>query len=79
MREVISHTTAAFLNLRRLPASLDIHQVAALLGRHPDHVPMLVKGGLLKPLGNPAANAVKQFAAKDILEKADDVKWLDRV
>jgi len=73
MPEIISNAAAAFLNLRRLPAAL------ALLGRRPDHVPILVKAGLLKPLGDPAPNAVKQFAATEIEERAKDVKWLGNV
>src|SRR5688572_27328238 len=77
-RELIPHSTAAFLNLRHLPARLDVEQTAALLGHHPDHIPILIEGKLLKPLGNPSKNAIKWFASCDILEKCRDAEWLDR-
>lgn len=37
-RELIPQSPAAFLNLRHLPARLDVEQTAALLGHHPDHI-----------------------------------------
>lgn len=76
-KELISKTAATFLNLRHFPACLDVDQTAAMLGRHPDHIPILVDGGFLEPLGDPPKNAVKLFAASDILEKAADVDWLN--
>ena len=36
---------------------------------------VLVANGLLKPLGNPTANAVKYFARVTLQELSDDVKW----
>jgi len=77
-RELISLRKAAFLNLRQFPAYLDVEQTAVLLGRHPEHIPILVEGGFLEPLGNPPKNGVKLFAACSILEKTKDVKWLDK-
>jgi len=77
-RELISLRKAAFLNLRQFPAYLDVEQTAVLLGRHPEHIPILVEGGFLEPLGNPPKNGVKLFAACTILEKSKDVKWLDK-
>jgi hypothetical protein len=76
-KELISRSAATFLNLRHFPACLDIDQTAAILGRHPDHVPILVEGGFLQPLGDPPKNGVKLFAACEILEKAADVAWLN--
>jgi len=42
-------------------------------------MPVLVSAKLLKPLGNPAQNATKYFATKDLLELTRDEKWLHRV
>jgi len=77
-RELIPQSTAAFLNLRHFPARLDVEQVAALLGHHPNHIALLVEGRFLKPLGNPPKNGVKLFAASDVLAKAKDLEWLDK-
>src|SRR4051812_35901967 len=77
-RELISLRKATFLNLRQFPAYLDVEQTAVLLGRHPEHIPILVEGGFLEPLGNPPKNGVKLFASCTILEKSKDVKWLDK-
>jgi hypothetical protein len=75
---LISSTEAAFLNLQHLPACLTAEQTAALLGRRPEHIPILVEGGFLKPLGDPPKNGIKLFATCDLREKMQDVKWLDR-
>src|ERR1044072_8359826 len=77
-RELIPQSIAAFLNLRRLPARLDVEQTAALLGHHPHHIALLVEGRFLKPLGNPPKNGVKMFATSDLEAKANDVEWLDK-
>lgn len=77
-RELIPQSTAAFLNLRRLPARLDVEQTAALLGHHPNHIALLVEGRFLKPLGTPPKNGVKMFAACDVESKAKDSEWLDK-
>ena len=77
-RELIPQSAAAFLNLRHLPARLDVEQAAALLGHRPDHIAILVRCKMLKPLGDPAANAPKMFALCEVLEKANDRDWLDK-
>ena len=41
------------LNLRRLPAMLNIQQTAVLLGLAEHDVPVLIGVGLLKSLGDP--------------------------
>ena len=76
--QLISASEAAFLNLQQLPACLNVEQTAALLGRRPEHITILIKGEFLKPLGDPPKNGIKLFAACDILEKSKDVKWLDK-
>ncbi len=77
-RELISLRAAAFLNLRRLPASLDVDQAAALLGIHRDGIRLLIEQRLLEPLGNPPQNGVKMFLSADVLERANDRKWMHR-
>ena len=42
-------------------------------------MPVLVTARLLSPLGNPAPNSVKYFAAADVLELAKDRTWLAKV
>ena len=41
-------------------------------------IPVLIAGKLLKPLGNPAPNAMKWFAADTVEELRHDLKWLSR-
>jgi hypothetical protein len=53
-------------------------QAASLLGFMAHDIPILVKEGLLRPLGNPPGNAVKYFAASEIVQHADDQNWLSR-
>ena len=77
-RELISQRAATFLNLRRLPASLDVEQTAVLLGVHRDSIRLLIEEGLLEPLGNPPQNGVKMFLSADVLERASDRKWMHR-
>jgi hypothetical protein len=62
----------------RLPARLNVVEVAMLLGFSVDDVPKLVSADLLEPLGKPKQNSVKYFSSADILEKANDPKWLNK-
>jgi len=41
--------------------------------------PILVAARLLKPLGNPPTNSVKFFAARELLEQAQDRAWPAKV
>ena len=61
------------------PARLTVEQAAWVLGCQPHDVPILVAARLLKPLGNPAPNAIKFFATLEVLELAKDRSWLARV
>ncbi len=65
--------------LGQLPARLTAEQAAWALNCQPHDVPALVHARLLKPLGNPAANAVKFFSTADVLENAKDRAWLVKV
>jgi hypothetical protein len=76
---LIASQARDLLNLRRLPAMLTIAQTAVLLNRGEHDIPVLVRAGLLKPLGAPPPNAVKFFATVEVLELADDRHVLDRI
>jgi hypothetical protein len=66
------------LNLRRLPARLTTEQTSRVLGFQPHDIPVLVRCGMLKPLGAVGRNSVKYFASNDVSQKSEDRKWLDR-
>ena len=65
--------------LGQLPARLTAEQAAWVINCQPHDVPILVAARLLKPLGNPAANAIKFFAASELLELSKDRSWLVKV
>lgn len=50
-----------------------------MLNCQPHDVPILVAARLLKPLGNPAANGIKFFAASELLKLVEDRAWLVKV
>ena|SRR5882724_738606 len=66
----------ALLNCRRLPGRLNTSEAALLLGFHEHDIAFLIAAKLLLPLGRPAPNAPKYFAAVDIAERASDSEWL---
>jgi hypothetical protein len=66
----------ALLNCRRLPGRLNTSETALLLGIHEHDIAPLIAAKLLVPLGKPAQNAPKYFAAVDITARADDRGWL---
>ena len=76
--ELVCNKMAQLLNLIRLPAMLTVDQTAALLGMVPKHIPILVAARHLKPLGKPARNGGKWFAAVDIEALAKDRDWLEK-
>ena len=65
--------------LGQLPARLTAEQAAWVLNCQAHDIPILVSARLLKPLGNPQANAVKFFATADLLEAGKDRAWLVRM
>ena len=66
----------ALLNCHRLPARLNTSEVAVLLGFQEHDVATLVLAKLLTPLGKPAPNAPKYFAAIEVLACAENRDWL---
>lgn len=77
--DVITGRAKDLLNLRRLPSRLGVIDAAILLNIGEHDVPVLIKVGLLKPLGNPPANAIKYFCTADLLDYAADRKWLSQM
>ena len=68
----------SILDARRLPARLTSEQTAVLLGFQPHDIQALIRAKLLKPLGAPAHNAPKHFAACEIEARAADPDWLNK-
>jgi hypothetical protein len=66
----------ALLNARRLPGRLNTSEAALLLGFQEHDIALLVAAKLLAPLGKPAPNAPKYFAAVQVAERASDCEWL---
>ena len=65
-----------FLSLPTLPGRLNPSEAAWRLGFEPHDIPILIRVGLLKPLGRPPASSVKYFASIEIEELKRDAKWL---
>jgi hypothetical protein len=61
-----------------LTGRLLAEEAAAILGFKKHDIPILIRAKLLKPLGNPARNAVKYFAAVEIEQLAHDAEWLSK-
>ena len=55
-----------------------MNHIAVLLGFSESDIPILIAGGLLKPLGKPAPNAPKFFARVEIERCAENVDWLNQ-
>jgi len=64
------------LNCRRLPGRLNTSEAALLLGFQEHDIAALVAARLLVPLGKPARNGPKYFAAVEIAERASNAEWL---
>lgn len=62
----------------RLSARVNAAQAAQFLGMQPEDIPILVRAKLLRPLGTPPPNGSKYFAARRLMELANDEKWLAR-
>jgi hypothetical protein len=68
----------SILFVPRLPARLDVNQVADILGFLPREIVILLKEGLLKPLGKPAQNGHKFFCTTEVSALAENREWLDK-
>ena len=63
---------------QRLPARLTGEQVGHLMGFTLHEVSLLMRLGLLRPLGRPAANGHKYYPAVEIETFSRDRDWLDK-
>ena len=63
---------------RDLPERLDVAATAGLLGFAEHDIGILMASGKLTPLGDPAPNAPKWFAAVEIIRLAADKEWLHK-
>src|ERR1035438_9329423 len=63
---------------RGLPGRLDVAATAKLLGFAQHDIQILLGAGKLQPLGEPAPNAPKWFAAIEVIRLAADREWLNR-
>ena len=63
---------------RNLPARLDVVATAKLLGFTESDIQVLMAVGKLTPLGDPAPNAPKWFAAVEMMRLAVDQDWLHK-
>jgi hypothetical protein len=68
----------SLLLLSHLPARLIPEKVAEILGFSPYEISVLMRTGLLKPLGKPAPNAHKYFCAAEVVELSYNRDWLDK-
>ena len=68
----------ALLNCRRLPARLSTGEAAVILGFQEHDIAVLISAKFISPLGTPAANAPKYFAAVEIVSLSGDREWLSR-
>jgi hypothetical protein len=66
----------AFLNCRRLPARLNTSETALILGFQEHDIAVLIAAHMLDPLGKPAANGPKYFAAVQVQILAENAEWL---
>jgi hypothetical protein len=61
-----------------LPARIDVTQTAKLLGFAEHDIPILMAARKLIPLGEPATNAPKFFAAVEVIQFTMDKEWLHK-
>lgn len=78
MTEDLKHATLATWAARNLPARLDVAATARLLGFAEHDIPILMAVRKLTPLGDPAPNAPKWFAAVEMVRLATDEDWLHK-
>jgi len=78
MNDVVLQTAMATWAARNLPARLDVAETAKLLGFALHDMQILMASGRLTPLGDPAPNAPKWFAAVEMIRLAGDHEWLHR-
>ena len=57
---------------------IDVRQAARITGFAETDMPVLIRGRLLRPLGNPGPTAPRFFSAVEVRELAASRDWLDK-
>lgn len=78
MNDSVMQTAMATWAAKDLPARLDVTETAKLLGFAVHDMQILMAVGKLTPLGDPAPNAPKWFAAVEMIRLAADQDWLHK-
>ena len=78
MTDDVMQTAMATWAARNLPARLDVTESAKLLGFAVHDMQILMAMGKLTPLGEPAPNVPKWFAAVEVIRLATDRDWLHK-
>ena len=78
MSNDVLHAAMATWAARDLPARLDVAETSKLLGFAEHDIQILMAVGKLTPLGDPAPNAPKWFAAIEMIRLATDQDWLNK-
>jgi hypothetical protein len=63
---------------RGLAGRIDVATTAKVIGFAQHDIPILMAAGRLEPLGEPAPNAPKWFAAIEVIRLAVDLDWLNK-
>lgn len=71
-------TAMATWTARNLPARLNVSETSKLLGFTESDIQVLMTTSKLTPLGAPAPNAPKWFAAIEVILLAADREWLHK-
>jgi hypothetical protein len=78
MTDDVMQAAMATWAAKDLPARLDVAATAKLLGFAEHDIQILMAVGKLTPLGDPAPNAPKWFAAVEMIRLATDQDWLHK-
>ncbi len=78
MTDDVMQTAMMTWAARGLPARLDVGATAKLLGFAEHDIQILMSVRKLTPLGDPAPNAPKWFAAVEMIRLAADQDWLHK-
>jgi hypothetical protein len=78
MTDDVMQTVMTTWVAKGLPARLDVSATAKLLGFAESDIRVLMAAGKLTPLGDPAPNAPKWFAAIEMIRLAADQDWLHK-
>ena len=65
--------------LEKFAVFMTKEKVAEALGIGTHNIPLLMRAGLLKPLGHPQRYCVKKFSRETLARNIADETWLDKV